>query len=140
MSTQTRFLCMLSRKQISRNLRVFGVNFELMFFICVKKLTLCNSDIISSHLFSFFYFLHTFLISDISLIQSRLPEILLNKSSCKCPLSRRNFMSLEKQFWSTHWNPLTDAKSTPLCMITDQTRRGKLYNFPQRHSYVQIFT
>ena len=112
---------------------------QFYFNACSPPACIPREDIISSHLFSFFYFLHTFLISDISLIQCRLPEILLNKSSCKCPLSRRNFMSLEKQSWSTHWNPLTDAKLTPLCMITVQTRRGKLYNFPQRHSYVQIF-
>ena len=42
MSTQTKILRILSRKQICRNLRIFGVNFELEFF-CVKKLTLCNS-------------------------------------------------------------------------------------------------
>lgn len=105
---------------------------QFYFNACSPPACIPREDIISSHLFSFFYFLHTFLISDISLIQSRLPEILLNKSSCKCPLSRRNFMSLEKQFWSTHWNPLTAAKLTPL--IT-----GQLYKFAQRHCYVQIF-
>ena len=36
MSTQTSFLRILSRKQISCDLRVFGVNFELEFYLCEK--------------------------------------------------------------------------------------------------------
>ena len=33
----------LSRKQISRDLRVFGVKFQAKIFIRVKNLTFCNS-------------------------------------------------------------------------------------------------
>ena len=43
MSTQTRILRILSRKQTNCDYRVFGVNFEPTICVCVKTLTLCNS-------------------------------------------------------------------------------------------------
>ena len=46
MGTQTKFLRILSQKQISRNLRIFGVNFELEFYLCKKIdiMQLCEGD------------------------------------------------------------------------------------------------
>ena len=45
MGTQTKFLRILSQKQISRNLRIFGVNFELEFYLCkqIDIMQLCDS-------------------------------------------------------------------------------------------------
>ena len=60
------------------------------------------------HLFPFQSFLHIFLISDISLIQSRLPEILLNKSSCKCPLQQKLYV-LEHSLESTNGRKINSS-------------------------------